>query len=112
MHGGKRSDTITDHDTDHANANAEGVMICLDQMARVIGEADALAEAAVGCGKAGHPKAAIKIAFDVEPLLFEANHILQTATNIWRRGQPTDPETDKRSGTRGDLDAREDDADD
>jgi hypothetical protein len=64
------------------------VKTCIDVISAVLSEADALAKAAKQCAAAGNMEGAFQIALDVEPLLHEANSLVQAAAVIRRRIAP------------------------
>ena len=61
------------------------IKACIDMIGSLVGEADALARAAKTCASSGEVERAFQIALDVEPLLGEANALLQAAGVIRRR---------------------------
>ena len=77
--------TEPDNDTNSNTGDASGHSC---PWAALVSEANALAKATGVCATEGNMQGAMKIALDIEPLWFEANHILQAATNLWRCGKP------------------------
>ena len=64
------------------------VVACIKIVSSTVGEADAIAKAARHCAEAGQSDRAFQIALDIEPLLDEANSLLQAAAVIRRRIDP------------------------
>jgi hypothetical protein len=61
------------------------IKACIDLIGSVVVEAEALTRAAKTCAAAGEIERAFQIVLDVEPLLNEANSLLQAAGVIRRR---------------------------
>ena len=66
------------------------IKACLDSMAEAVEGAASLAKAARACADAGNVDAAFKIALDIEPLLHEADYLIQAASTVRRRSNPVD----------------------
>lgn len=64
------------------------VTACIELISSAVGEADAAAKAARQCADAGQSERAFKIALEIEPLLCEANSLLQVAAVIRRQIDP------------------------
>ncbi len=59
--------------------------VCLATMNEIVSEAASLAKAAASCAEDGNTAAGLQISLDVEPLLAEANVLLQAASVLRRR---------------------------
>ena len=64
------------------------VIACIELISSTVSEADAMAKAARHCAEAGQGERAFQIALDLEPLLDDANSLLQAAAVIRRRIAP------------------------
>ena len=64
------------------------VVACIELISSTVGEANAMATAARHCAEAGQSEHAFRIALDLEPLLDEANSLLQAAAVIRRQIDP------------------------
>lgn len=58
---------------------------CIDLMGKAVGEIDGLMKAAKACVEAGQVERAFHVALDIEPILSEANYLLQAAAVIRRQ---------------------------
>ena len=52
----------------------------MEEISQKLDEAVSIAKAAEACADAGNPKQAVEIVMDVEPLVFDANTLLNGAT--------------------------------
>jgi hypothetical protein len=68
-------------------ANA-AVKACIESMVELLDEAASLAKVTKACMDAGNVEAAFKVTLDIEPLLHEANYVIQAASTVRRRGHP------------------------
>lgn len=66
------------------------VKTCITQIDALIKEAASSTAAAMACIEAGNPRRAFQIALDVEPLVIEANTLLQACSALRRRLAPCD----------------------
>ena len=64
------------------------VKACIESMVELLNEAASLAKATKACADAGNVDAAFKITLDIEPLLHEANYLIQAASTVRNRGRP------------------------
>jgi len=63
------------------------VKACIESMVELLNEAASLAKATKACADAGNVDAAFKITLDIEPLLHEANYLIQAASTVRNRGR-------------------------
>jgi hypothetical protein len=63
----------------------------LQEMRRQLSEAHSIAKAAELCAHDGWPTRALQICLDIEPLIHDANHLLQAAAAMNRNRRPEDP---------------------
>lgn len=74
------------------NVTTEAIVkTCLSAMHEAIKEAASSSTAAMACIEAGNHRRAFEIALDIEPLINEANMLLQACSILRRR---TSPESD------------------
>lgn len=64
------------------------IFACVGLVDATVSEAGAMAKAARHCAEAGQVERAFQIALDIEPLLHEANSLLQAAAVIKRQIGP------------------------
>jgi len=64
------------------------VKACIESMVELLNEAASLAKATKACTDAGNVDAAFKLTLDIEPLLHEANYLIQAASTVRNRGRP------------------------
>lgn len=64
------------------------VETCITTMHEAIAEAESSSSAAMACINAGNHRRAFEIALDVEPLLSDANNLLQARSILRRRMSP------------------------
>lgn len=64
------------------------VKACIESMSELLEEAASLGRATKACTDAGNVDSAFKITLDIEPLLHEANYLIQAASTVRRRGRP------------------------
>jgi len=69
--------------------------LLLGPMRQHLDEAATLAKAAETCAKDGHYARALTISLDIEPLLADANHLLQTASVMQRLNKANDADKPK-----------------
>jgi hypothetical protein len=62
----------------------------LKEISRRLDEAVQIAKAAEACADAGNSQKAVEVVMDVEPLMFEANTLLNGATLLQRSFKPDD----------------------
>ena len=67
------------------NANVTSL---LQEMRRQLAEAHSIAKAAELCARDGWPMRALRICLDIEPLIHDANHLLQAAATMNRTTAP------------------------
>ncbi len=67
------------------------VTCILQEMRRQLSEAHSVAKAAEVCAQDGWPTRALQICLDIEPLIHDANHLLQAAAAMNRSRRPEDP---------------------
>jgi hypothetical protein len=61
--------------------------ICLTTMHHIVAETASLSKAAASCATDGNVSSGLQIALDIEPLLAEANTLLQAASILNRRAR-------------------------
>lgn len=66
------------------------VKTCLTQIDAMMKDAASISSAAMVCIEAGNSRRAFQIALDVEPLVIEANTLLQACSALRRRLTPCD----------------------
>ena len=64
------------------------VKACIESMSELLEGAASLGRATKACTEAGNVDAAFKLTLDIEPLLHEANYLIQAASTVCRRGRP------------------------
>ena len=67
-----------------AEETQTALRVCLSLIAKTINEAQAICRSSVCCFDAGDIERAFSISLDVEPVLAEANSLLQAASKIRR----------------------------
>jgi hypothetical protein len=73
-----------------SNSEVEiALKLCLSRITAAINEAQTIARSSACCSEAGDIERAFQIALDVEPLLFDADKLLQAAGTL-RRSMPRD----------------------
>ena len=70
----------------------------LQEMRRQLGEAHSIAKAAELCARDGWPTRALRICLDIEPLIHDANHLLQAAAALNRTRGSGEPTATDRTG--------------
>jgi hypothetical protein len=76
--------TMSGHERNEETAAAQ---LCLTTMHDIIAETASLSKAAASCAHDGNVSRGLQIALDIEPLLAEANTLLQAASILNRRAR-------------------------
>jgi hypothetical protein len=85
------------HNKEHAMTRETADIVIMDFLKEISQRLDqtvSIAKAAEACADAGNPKQAVEIVMDVEPLIFDANTLLNGATLLQHGFRPDDLDCD------------------
>ena len=74
-------------------SDSTNVTSLLQEMRRQLAEAHSIAKAAELCAQDGWPTRALHICLEIEPLIHDANHLLQAAATTNRIAETKEPDS-------------------